>query len=327
MRALALFSGGLDSMLAIKLMTLQGIEVIAINMNIGFGSTKSKVDLMRTRAKMAGARFEVIDTREEYIQKILFDPKHGYGKHFNPCIDCHGFMFRTAKALLPHFDAQFIVTGEVIGQRPMSQRIEAINTVTKLAEDDDELILRPLCAKLMKETKPEREGWVDREKLLNISGRGRDRQIELAAEFGFDDYESPGGGCLLTLEAFSNKIGDFIKHDTFEVQDIDLLKFGRHLRLPDGAKLVIGRNQDDNDELEKIQNEKYSPIIILNDVPGPVSLLANNASEADTHLAIRLILAYAKTHKGQDYAVTFKNETITLSPAADKKEAHQYFVN
>lgn len=218
MRALALFSGGLDSMLAIKLMTIQGIEVVAINMNIGFGSTKSKADLMRTRAQMAGATFEVIDTREEYIQKILFDPKHGYGKHFNPCIDCHGFMFRTAKALLPHFNADFIVTGEVIGQRPMSQRIEAINTVTKLAEDEDGLILRPLCAKLMKETKPEREGWVDRERLLNISGRGRERQIELAAEFGFEDYESPGGGCLLTLEAFSNKIGDFIKHDTFEVQ-------------------------------------------------------------------------------------------------------------
>ena len=326
MRALALFSGGLDSMLAIKLMTMQGIEVTAINMNIGFGSTKSKADLMRTRAKMAGATFEVIDTREEYIQKILFDPKHGYGKHFNPCIDCHGFMFRTAKALLPHFGADFIVTGEVIGQRPMSQRIEAINAVTKLAEDEDGLILRPLCAKLMKETKPEREGWVDREKLLNISGRGRDRQIELAAEFGFEDYESPGGGCLLTLEAFSNKIGDFIKHDTFEVQDIDLLKFGRHLRLPDGAKLVIGRNQDDNEELLKLNNSKFS-YVDLGDLPGPVSLLDNNASDADRDLAIELILTYAKTEFGKNYTVSINEEEFTSTPLSDKKAAHPYFIN
>ena len=325
MRALALFSGGLDSMLAVKLMAMQGIEVIAINMNIGFGSRKDVSETMRKRVELAGGKFEMIDTREEYIQKILFDPKHGYGKHFNPCIDCHGFMFRTAKALLPHFDAQFLVTGEVLGQRPMSQRMDAIQSVNKLALDDDKLILRPLCAKLMEPTTPEIEGWVDREKLLDISGRGRERQLAMAQEFGFDDYETPGGGCLLTLEAFSDKIKDFIKHDKFEVQDINLLKFGRHLRLPDGAKLVIGRNQEDNDELLKILNSKFD-FVELDNIKGPVSLISKNSSQEDKNLAAQLILTYAKTDKNCKYNVSINNEIITQMPLENKTDAHKYFV-
>ena len=326
MKALALFSGGLDSMLAVKLVSLQGIEVIAINMNIGFGSTKDVSEIMKARAVKAGGRFEIIDVRNEYIQNILFDPKHGYGKHFNPCIDCHGFMFKSAKALLPHFDADFIITGEVVGQRPMSQRMEALQQVNKLALDDEGLILRPLCAKLMEPTTPELKGWVDREKLLDISGRGREKQMELAREFGFDDYESPGGGCLLTLSAFSDKMKDFIKHDKFEVEDINLLKFGRHLRLPEGAKLVIGRNEDDNIELLKVQNYKSDFINLNDDIVGPVSLISKNATKNDKELAVKLILTYAKTQKDEAYTINISNENFTQKPFENKKEAHKYFV-
>ena len=172
MRALALFSGGLDSMLAMKLITLQGVEVIALHVDIGFGTGSGKLELMKKRAEQTGAKFEVVHVQKEYFEKILFSPKYGYGKHFNPCIDCHGFMFSLAKSLLPKYNAQFLITGEVVGQRPMSQRRDALQQVAKLANDED-LIVRPLCAKVLNPSLPEREGWVDREKLLDIAGRGR----------------------------------------------------------------------------------------------------------------------------------------------------------
>ncbi|EMF4788755.1 argininosuccinate synthase, partial [Campylobacter coli] len=182
MKALALFSGGLDSMLAMKLITAQGIEVKALNINIGFGSTSDKSEIMKKRAAMVGADFEMIDVRNSYLQEVLFNPQYGYGKHFNPCIDCHAFMFKTALAMLKEENASFIITGEVLGQRPMSQRSDAMAKVKKLALDEEDLILRPMCAKNLPLTKPEREGWVDREKLEGISGRSRKRQLELAAK-------------------------------------------------------------------------------------------------------------------------------------------------
>ncbi len=190
MRALALFSGGLDSMLAVKLITEQGIDVTALYIDIGFGSKQERAELLASRAKMVGAEFEIVDTKEQFISEILFDPKYGYGKNFNPCIDCHANMFRIAKALMPTYDARFIVTGEVVGQRPMSQRAEAIRNVTRLAGDEEGgLILRPLSAKLMAPTVPEKEGWVDRERLLGIEGRGREIQLQLAEKYGFEEYE------------------------------------------------------------------------------------------------------------------------------------------
>ncbi len=325
MRALALFSGGLDSMLACKLITMQGIEVTALHMDIGFGGTKSDTNKLASRAKMAGADFELVDVRSPYLQKILFNPKYGYGKHFNPCIDCHGFMFNTALSMLEDRKANFVISGEVIGQRPMSQRNEALKSVAKLSGDVDNLILRPLCAKNLAPTKPELEGWVDRERLLDISGRGREKQLQMAKEFGFSEFESPGGGCLLTLEAFANKIKDFVKYDKFESEDIELLKFGRHLRLPNGAKLIIGRNQADNEELRKIKNSKMD-FFDLNGIVGPVALLSKNANDDDKNLATKLILTYAKTQKNQEYTIGFQNEKITQIPFEKKEEAHKYFL-
>jgi len=231
MRALALFSGGLDSLMAMKLVIEQGIEVIALHFETGFGGAKDayeKQENLRRLTDKIGAKLEIVDVKDEYIQKVLFDPKYGYGKNFNPCIDCHANMFRIALSLLQKYDAKFVITGEVIGQRPMSQRADAIKNVTKLAGDEESLILRPLSAKLMQPTKPELEGWVDREKLLGVSGRNRDVQLNLAKEWGFSEFESPGGGCLLTEEAMAKKIREHLKYDEFIVEDIDILKVGRH---------------------------------------------------------------------------------------------------
>jgi len=323
--AIALFSGGLDSMIAIKLMTMQGIKVTAINMNIGFGSRTDVSETMKRRAKLAGAEFRVIDVRDDYIKKVLFNPKYGYGKHFNPCIDCHGFMFRIAREYFEELDADFMVTGEVLGQRPMSQRSEALDLVKKLALDEDDLILRPMCAKNMPITKPEREGWVDREKLLDISGRGREIQLQLASDFGWEDFQSPGGGCLLTDINFTKKMREFIEHNELEVEDIDVLKNGRHLRLPNNSKLVIGRDKAENELLENAINEKYIRVRV-DKIPGPFALLSCDANEDDKNLSARIVLTFAKTDPKLEYNVHVGNETVKAIPLAKREDAHKYFV-
>jgi tRNA-specific 2-thiouridylase len=227
---------------------------------------------------------------------------------------------------MPKYDASFIITGEVIGQRPMSQRADAIKNVTKLAGDEEGgIILRPLSAKLMTPTIPEKEGWVDREKLLGIEGRNREVQLRLAEEWGFEEYESPGGGCLLTESSFEQKIKDVIAHEKFTVADIDVLKAGRHLRLPDGAKLVIGRNKEDNEQLKKIDNEKYL-FARANDIAGPVSLISKDASEADKKLAARLILTYTKTAPEEEGSVTIGDVIYKARPFENKSYAQAYFV-
>ena len=327
MRALALFSGGLDSMLAIKTITDQGIDVTAIHIRTGFGGTKDISELMRQRAQKAGAELEIIDVREEYIRKILFDPVHGYGKNFNPCIDCHGYMFKVARGLMDKFDASFLITGEVIGQRPMSQRADAIKLVTKLAEDDeDRLILRPLSAKLMEKTTPESKGWVDREKLYGISGRSREQQLVMVEKYGWEDYESPGGGCLLTEEHFSDRLREFVAYDDLTITDIDLLKYGRHFRLTDGAKLIVGRNKEDNEGLQQVNSEKYMTVKLP--IAGPFSLLSANATSEDKALAAKIAMTYARSSASESYEVEIGGDEIfTISPYAEKKEAQQYFFN
>jgi len=326
MRALALFSGGLDSMLAAKRVADMGIDVIALHIKIGFGSKKDIEDLLRQRASIAGASFRIIDVREEYIQKILFNPVHGYGKNFNPCIDCHGYMFRIAKELMRELDASFIITGEVLGQRPMSQRSDAMKLVSRLANDTDEkLILRPLSAKLMEPTTPEIEGWVDREKLLDISGRSRDRQITMAAEYGWEEYESPGGGCLLTDIHYSQRIKEHISYDSFGLEDIDILKFGRHFRLPDNAKLIVGRDEADNEALKSIESHKYIQIALP--VIGPFSLISVSASSQDKELAARIVITYAKSKKDEVYEIAVGDDVYRVTPFASKQDTHRYFFN
>lgn len=328
MKALALFSGGLDSMLSMKIISDQGIEVVALYMDTGFGVDEEKHEVLRRRAVLAGASLKVVDMRNEYLRDVLFNPKYGYGKQFNPCIDCHGYMFKTALNMLKSENANFIITGEVVGQRPMSQRRDALFQVKRLADDEDDLVLRPMCAKLLPPTKPEREGWVDREKLLDISGRDRKPQLALAKEFGFEDFATPGGGCLLTIESFAVKIKDYLKFDK-EMRDIDVtwLKLGRHLRLVDGAKMIIGRDESDNNALLAHPNDKFEQVKFKesDDIVGAVSFISKNASQADKELAARLALAYTKASREDEFEVSIANEKFIIRPE-DKKLAQEFFV-
>jgi tRNA-specific 2-thiouridylase len=325
LKALALFSGGLDSVLAMKLIIDQGIEVIAIHVNTGFGATKDRKEHMINMCNQIGAKLEILDLREEFLGEVLFTPKYGYGKNFNPCIDCHGFMFRYSNKLLEKYGASFMISGEVVGQRPMSQRSDAMKQVAKLSEDDDDLILRPLCAKLMPETKPEREGWVDREKLYDINGRTRTRQMELAKEIGLSDFEPPAGGCLLTEEMFGKKIEDFIKHKKMSVEDIDTLKFGRQLRLSDGAKLIIGRDKDDNEHISNIVNNDFYQVKLI-DASGPISLIEKSASQDDLQLATKLIITYGRCEADKEYEVDFGEFKLSDVKFESKSEAQKYFI-
>jgi len=317
MKAIALFSGGLDSTLAIKLIIDQGIEVLAVNINTGFGSTKDRLEHMQSMCNQVGAELRIIDIQSEYLQDVLFDPKHGYGKNFNPCIDCHAKMFAVAKSIMEAEGASFLISGEVMGQRPMSQNKDALQTVLNESNCDG-LLLRPMSALKLAPTIAEEKGWVDRNRLEGITGRSRDRQLELAKEIGLDDFESPGGGCLLTDENFGKKMFDFIKYDKFEVKDIPLMKFGRHFRLDGGAKLVIGRDKEENEHLQNIENDKYYHIKTVG-LPGPHALLSKNATEEDKDFSASAILTYCKTSVDNGYTLSYDGKEVTASPFSSRE--------
>lgn len=324
MKALALFSGGLDSQLAIKIISKTGIEVEALFFDTGFGARSDLSDIMRKRALEAGASsFSVIDSKDAYL-RVLLTPKYGYGKHFNPCIDCHAFMFECALDMLKEKNASFVISGEVLGQRPMSQRSDALKKVKGLARDDDDLILRPLCAKLLAPCKPILQGWVKEEDLLDISGRSRTRQLKLADEFGFKDFASPGGGCLLTLDNFSAKIKDLLKHKSKpSVSDLQLLKWGRHLRLEHGSKLIIGRNEEENAKLNAIKDENYLDFDLCG-LSGAYSLIDKNYDERDQDIALGLVLAYTKAPFDTFSKIVLNSKEIKAKPLP--KEAAQEFL-
>ncbi len=324
MKALALFSGGLDSILSMKLVIDQEIEVVAIYVDTGFGSLNDRVSYLQRMCDFIGAKLEILDLKEKYLGEVLFEPKYGYGKNFNPCIDCHGFMFRHTAKLLEKYDASFMISGEVLGQRPMSQNKDALGIVQKLSENED-LVLRPLSAKLLPMTKAEREGWVDREKLLDIWGRSRAIQLEMAKKIGLENFEPPAGGCLLTDVQFSNRLRDFVANDTLEIEDIDTLKVGRQLRLPDGAKLIIGRNQEDNEKLEATNSKKYLKARIM-DAIGPLVLFEKNASEADKKMAADFIVSYGKTELEKVYDVNFGDFIVQGKKLVSKDAIQKYLI-
>jgi len=218
--------------------------------------------------------------------------------------------------------ASFLLSGEVMGQRPMSQNKDALQTVLNESNCDG-LLLRPMSAKMLTPTIAEEKGWVDREKLEGITGRSRDRQLELAKEIGLADFESPGGGCLLTDENFGKKMVDFIKHDKFEVKDIPVMKFGRHLRLSDGAKLVVGRNKEENEHLQNIDNEKYFHAKTIG-IPGPHGLLSKDASDADKELATKIILSYTKADPLKTFGIAYDEVEQKGSPFETRAEANIY---
>jgi hypothetical protein len=253
MRAIALISGGLDSILAAKIIKIQGISIVPLYFKIPFCHLKAPAysgqDLNSFVSSSLGEELQRVEIRDEFL-KLISNPEYGFGSHMNPCIDCKILMLTKAKELMPQFNAQFIVTGEVLGQRPMSQHKQALKAIEKKSGLLG-LLLRPLSAKHIAPTIPEEKGWVDRERLLNFSGRSRRPQMKLARELNISGYPNASGGCLLTDRQFSLRLKDLIEHKTMDLRNIDFLKIGRHFRLNPKGKLVVGRDEKENIELEK----------------------------------------------------------------------------
>ena len=245
--ALAMISGGLDSILAAKLVKDQGIEVIGICFKSYFFNEENALKMV----KQIDIPLEVVDFSEEHFEMVK-NPKHGHGKNMNPCIDCHAMMMRHCGELLEKFHADFIITGEVLNQRPMSQNRSALDIV-KNESGIGHKILRPLCAKNLKPTEMEIEGLIDREALLDIQGRNRKVQMELAEKWGIIDYPSPAGGCKLTEPNYSRRLRELVEHkeDTSK-KDLDLLKIGRHFRLSKDAKIISTRTQEEGELLKPL---------------------------------------------------------------------------
>lgn len=265
-KAVALFSGGLDSILAVKLIQGQGIEVKGVNFKTPFFG----LDKTFLVAKSLDMDLEIIDITQELL-KILRNPKHGFGKNMNPCIDCHALMFKKAGDYMIKIGASFILSGEVLGERPMSQNRSSLSIIERESGFEGR-ILRPLSALLLPETIPEKEGLVDRNKLLDISGRSRKRQMELAAKMGIENYPSPAGGCKLTEPAFSKKLKDLFAQEKYSLEEIELLKLGRHFRLGRDVKLVVGRNKNENDKIQEFFQEG-DLLFKAKNLKSPVSLL------------------------------------------------------
>ena len=319
MKAIALFSGGLDSALAIKLIQDQNIEIEGVYIDTGFESNKEKIEYLKKLADELGIKLTVLDIKEQYINEILFNPVYGYGKNFNPCIDCHANMIRVAKEYMKKTDAKFIISGEVVGQRPMSQRLPALNAVNKLANAEG-LVLRPLSAKLLPPTIPETKGWVDREKLLGISGRDRKTQLELAKKYGLENFESPAGGCLLTDINFSKRLKDFSKTLKLTPDEIDLLKVGRHFNI-EGKKIIISRKAEENSVLKEYRGELFDKMYPKG-FPGPVGLIEKNSPEKIKQLAADMMVSYTRENEGE---IIIKDKTYK-GVKKDKKEFAKYIV-
>ncbi|MDD5422715.1 MAG: tRNA 4-thiouridine(8) synthase ThiI [Candidatus Omnitrophica bacterium] len=323
-KAVALLSGGLDSILSVKLMQEQGIEVFAVNYYIDFAACNARggEGSAAKAARMLKVPFELIDITDEYLETFKH-PKFGYGSNVNPCIDCKIFMLKKAKEYMKKVGASFLVTGEVVGQRPMSQRKDMLYLISKQAEVK-EILLRPLSAKLLNPTLPETEGIINREELLDMSGRGRTRQMELAEKFGIKEYPNPAGGCLLTDPGFARRVKDLEKHGALDVNDLRLLKAGRHFRLTEAAKLVVGRDEKDNEELLSMASPE-DIIFKLKDRQGPLSMLRGNHSE-DVINRAAAIAAYHTKFRGEETlkidhwkAGSSDRVTLTVKPA-DKSE-------
>ena len=319
-RALGLSSGGLDSILSALVLQKQGIEVCWISFETPFFSAE--------KAEKA-AKFTGIDLIKknitDFFLKMLKNPPGGYGKNMNPCRDCHAMMFNLAGEIMDIMGFDFLFSGEVAGQRPLSQTKSALGYVEKRSGYDGHII-RPLSARNLPETIFEKEGKVNREKLLNFSGRSRKPQIKLAREFGITDYPTPGGGCLLTDKSYSERLKDLFCHqDDVTHEDLHLLKYGRCIRLNRRTKVIIGRNKLDNENIMKYYHPKEDTLVTLKKIPGPLLIMKNGTRE-DIFKAAAICASYSKALKESmvDVKITNINGTENVMvkpchPAAVKK--------
>ncbi|MCX8044967.1 MAG: tRNA 4-thiouridine(8) synthase ThiI [Desulfobacterota bacterium] len=284
---IGLFSGGLDSMLAVRVLQEQGIHVIAVCfVTPFFGPEKA-----RAAARHLSIPLRVIDITDEHVA-MLQNPRYGYGRNMNPCIDCHGLMFREAGKLMDECNAQFLFSGEVLGERPMSQNKNSLRAVEKLSGHQG-YVLRPLSAQLLPETIPEQQGLVDRSQLLAISGRSRKPQLELARKFGITEYPEPAGGCRLTEPGYSKRLKELMEHgDNLNRRSLELLGIGRHLRLPGGVKIIIGRNKHENQRLKQMARDRDVVLCAVR-VPGPTVLVPQGGDEQTLLQAAAICARYS----------------------------------
>jgi len=296
-KALSLLSGGLDSILAVRVIIDQEIEVTGISfVTPFFNAVRAK-----RAAEHLGIPLLVIDFTEEHLA-MLANPRYGYGRNMNPCIDCHALMLRMAGRKMEEMGFDFLFTGEVLGQRPMSQTRQSLHVVARYSGFED-VILRPLSAKLLPETKPEREGRVDRSRLLDIQGRGRKTQIAMAEKYGIRDYATPAGGCLLTDPVFSKRLKDLFVHSGgFPLRDVELLKTGRHFRLGPRTKLVVGRNQGENRVIQDLAGTEDT-MLRMRYFPGPLVLLTGDEDEESLRFAAAICARYGDAPPGETVEV------------------------
>jgi tRNA U34 2-thiouridine synthase MnmA/TrmU len=289
LRALGLCSGGLDSMLSGLILRQQGIRVEWVTFETPFFNAAKA----RKASRMTGIPLTVKPILPLYLE-ILRNPPAGYGKFMNPCMDCHALMFKLAGEMMQAKRLDFLFSGEVLGQRPMSQTKPSLRYVEKHSGYQG-YILRPLSAKLLPPTIPEEKGWVDRELLYDIAGRSRKRQIDLASKFGLTDYPAPAGGCLLTDKNFSIRLKDLFDHQkTCTEADLELLKYGRHFRLNPQTKLIVGRTEKDNDTLRKHVDPARDVIIDVKEHPSPIGLVPGGGREDVLLLAATICVGYSK---------------------------------
>lgn len=323
-RAIALMSGGLDSNLAVRLVHDMGIEIIGVHFTGPFClCNRGAGGCIHYACKIAddlGIRFSTVGLGGEYLD-IVVEPKHGRGSGMNPCMDCRILMFRRAAQMMKDEDASFVLTGEVLGQRPMSQLRDKLRIIEREAGLGG-MILRPLCAKHMPPTVPEKEGWVDRNALLSIRGRGRRPQMDLAEKLHIGDYPCPAGGCLLTDKNFAARLREHIDHSgQLALSDIPLLKLGRHFRLPSGAKLVVGRDENECRQIERMANES-NVLLEPSNVKGPSCLLLGPDIDPPTiHTAARILSAYCSGREAVSVTVSpGSNESTVEVPTASRDE-------
>jgi tRNA U34 2-thiouridine synthase MnmA/TrmU len=306
-RALGLCSGGLDSILAGLVLRRQGIDVVWISFETPFFSA----DKARAAANRTGIPLTVRKITPTYLQ-MLRSPPCGYGKHMNPCMDCHALMFRLAGEWMLSQGFDFLFSGEVVGQRPMSQTKPSLRYVEKHSGFEG-YILRPLSARVLPETIPEQKGWVDREGLLGLSGRSRKPQIELAEEFGIRDYPTPAGGCLLTDPGYARRLRDLFDHqtDTPNAQ-LEMLKHGRHFRLDAQSKIIVGRTQRDNQRILAHHDPSRDVVLKVRDFPGPIVVVAGHATPPVLAQAAAICAGYSKA--AQETAV----EVLVTAPEGER---------
>ena len=316
-KGLSLISGGLDSQLAVRVLEGAGAYMEGVSFSTPFFSPDAAIKA----ADALGIKLHIVDFTADEIA-LIENPPHGFGGAMNPCIDCHAMMIKRAGELMMKLGFDFVSTGEVMGQRPMSQNKQSLGVVEKASGMKGRLV-RPLSAKLLEPTLPELEGKLNREKLLDISGRGRERQIALAAEFGIVDYPSPAGGCKLTEKGFGRKLKDLKDHEGLsERKLVELLNIARRFRLPDGTSVILGRDRIENAALKECS--EYIVVSPIN-CPGPTAVIPAAKSPEDMRLAISLVAAYSRSDRLQgDIIVCAQGEKINVPRPYDRNRFLEY---